>query len=37
MVAQALGLSADELSRRIIAESPSYVNSTAERVAPLRP
>jgi hypothetical protein len=33
MAAQALGLSADELSRRIIAESPSYVNSTAERVA----
>jgi hypothetical protein len=37
MAAQALGLPADELSRRIIAESPSYVNSTAERVAPPHP
>jgi hypothetical protein len=27
MVAQVLGLPADELSRRIVAESPSYVNS----------
>jgi hypothetical protein len=33
MVAQALGLPADELSRRIVAESPSYVNSTVQRMA----
>jgi hypothetical protein len=31
MAAQALGLPADELTRRIFAESPSYVNSTAQR------
>jgi hypothetical protein len=31
VVAQALGLVADELWQRIIAESPSYVNSAAER------
>jgi hypothetical protein len=29
LAAQALGLPAEELSRRIFAESPSYVNSTA--------
>ena len=34
MAARALGLSADELSRRILAESPSYLNTTAQRVAP---
>jgi hypothetical protein len=32
MAAQALGLPADELSRRIFAESPSYVSSTADDV-----
>jgi hypothetical protein len=33
IVAQVLGLQADELSRRIVAESPSYVNSAGKRVA----
>ncbi len=37
VVAQALGLPADELSRRIVAESPSYVNSAAQRVASPHP
>ena len=37
MAAQALGLPADELSRRIVAESPSYVNSAAQRIVPPRP
>jgi len=37
LAAQALDLPADELSRRIIAESPSYGNSTAQRVAPAQP
>jgi hypothetical protein len=37
LAAQALGVSADELSQRILAELPSCVNSTAERVAPPRP
>jgi hypothetical protein len=34
MAAQALGLPPDELSQRIVAESPSYVNSAAQRIAP---
>jgi hypothetical protein len=37
MVAQAVGLPADELSRRIFAESPSYAGSAAQRVAPPQP
>jgi hypothetical protein len=34
LAAQVLGLSADELSRRIVSESPSYINSEAQRVTP---
>jgi hypothetical protein len=37
IAAQALGLPADELSRRIVAESRNYVNSAGQRVAPVRP
>jgi hypothetical protein len=37
IAAQALGLSADELSRRVVAESRSYVNSATQRAAPTRP
>ena len=37
MVAQRVGLPADELSRRIVAESPSYVNSAARPIASQHP
>jgi hypothetical protein len=34
LAARALGLPADELSRRIMAESPTFVNSAAQSVGP---
>jgi hypothetical protein len=37
IAAQVLGLPADELSRRIVAESRSYVTLAAQRVAAARP
>jgi hypothetical protein len=37
LAAQALGLSADELLQRMVAESPSYVSSAAQRVASPQP
>jgi hypothetical protein len=33
LAAQTLGLSADELTRRIVAESPGYANSAFQRIA----